>query len=150
MKVTLEWPFRTFSGTLDETTFMSYRKGNLCLGRGWEKPEKTANNARLADIAHNLKSIWDNANPYFKEDLKKYIKQFKAQRLKPGKMPPGAYAVFMSMVYALQNIYPQIDLTTVTLAEIAGLNAPVRTVAMAVEAQLLVPVRGYEGLDNQL
>ena len=144
MKITFEWPFKTFSGTLQEMTYMSCRHDNLCLGRGWTKPEATDNNARLGRVAQNLKSIWESAKPAYKEDLKLYAKRFTAQRLKPGKLPPTAFGLFLGMMYAWQrSSAEQVDLSTVTVIDIVKLDAPVLSVARAVQAQLLVPVKGY-------
>jgi hypothetical protein len=149
LKVTFEWPFKTYSGTQDEMTYMSYCKGHLCLGRGWEKQDNTANNARLAHTTQNLKNIWDNANQAYKEDVKQYARKFKAQKLKRGQYPPAAFAIFLRMIYGWQrSLEEQVDLSTLTVEEIVIAGSPARSVALAVGAQLLTPVSGYELLGN--
>ncbi len=151
MKITFEWPFKTFSGTQQEMTYMSYRKGNLCLGRGWSKPDATASQAVLAGITHNLKRVWDEANPDYKEDLKLFAKKFKTQKLRSGQFPPAAFGIFINMMYAWhRSAAEQVNLSTVTVQDIVNLNAPVQSVTDAVTSQLLVPVSGYELLCHEI
>ena len=151
MKIVFEWPFKTYSGTLQEMTYQSCRHGNLCMGRDWVKPDNTVNNARLGRIAQNLIRIWDSANPAYKEDLKLYARLYKAQKLKAGQFPPTAYSIFVKLMYAWQrSSAQQVDLATVTLAELVELDAAVCSVAKAVLAQLIKPVKGYDALNYEL
>ena len=147
MRIRFKWPYQTYSGTMGETTFMSYRNGHLCLGRRWVKPEESINNSRLSKITQNLKSIWKDTSPLFKADVKEYAGLYKKQRLKSGIFPSGAFAVFLRLMYTYRKTNPgQIDLSTLALSDLVAADASVCTIAGSVRAQLLPPVRGWEKL----
>ena len=51
MKVKFKYGIRTFSGTVDEMTYGSFKKGKVCIGRRWVMPRLTDNNAALGSAA---------------------------------------------------------------------------------------------------
>jgi hypothetical protein len=148
MKFIFDWPTRTISGTRDKTTFMSFWD-YICIGRRWVMPIETPQNITFAAIAANLKTIWKDANPLYKNDFKTYAHKHWKEHLSPYQFPPRTYALFIDMMYAWYDTDPtHIDLSTVTIEDIISAVAPSRAVNKAVDDNLLKPVSGYEGLDN--
>lgn len=151
MKTTFEWPVRTFSGTRDQTTYMSMYDDYICIARRWVMPEVTPQQGTLTEISKNLRIVWSTANSLYKADIKEYSKKYKQEKLRPWVFPPRAYSIFITLMYVWRDSDPaHVDLKTVTVADIVALDAAVRTVKRAVEEQFLVPVSDYSTLDNDI
>ncbi|MDP3114547.1 MAG: hypothetical protein Q8M98_07195 [Candidatus Cloacimonadaceae bacterium] len=50
MKVKFKYGIATYSGTLDEMTYGSYRSGRLCIGRRWVMPSLTVQNKTIGSV----------------------------------------------------------------------------------------------------
>ena len=150
MKYVFEWPVRTLSGTRDKTTYMSFWD-YICIGRTWVMPAATPQQETLTKISQNLRLVWKDANPLYKADFKTYANKFRTEKLKPWVFPPRSYSIFIDLMYAWRDSDPtHVELSTVTIADIVSLNAPVRTVSDSVDTGLLVPVSGYTLLNNNI
>jgi hypothetical protein len=57
MKVKFKYGIRTYSGTIDEMTYGSYRKGKVCIGRQWVLPKPTEQNTEIGAVATNLSDL---------------------------------------------------------------------------------------------
>jgi len=142
MKVKFKYGIRTFSGTIDEMVYGSYRKGCLCIGRGYVYPKITENNVQKGKIVRNLASVYHAASEFYIDDLKTYAERNGKENTPKNKLIPTAFALFLKMMYAWYESDPEhIDLTTVTVADIVAMEAPVKTIAGAVEAEFLPYIR---------
>jgi len=151
MKVKFKYAIRTYSGTLDEMTYGSYRNGAICIGRKWVYPELTAHNESLGAIMKNLGSVYRDTSGEYQDDLKEYAKRNGKQNVKWYQLPPSAYAIFIKMMFAWQESDPEhVDLETITVGDIVLADAPVISIASAVEADLLKRVTNYSELDNPM
>ncbi len=145
MKVKFKYGIRTYSGTLDEMTYGSYRKHSLCIGRKHVKPALTVQNDIMGAITKNLHAIYLDASTGYKADLKAYAKQNGKENVKNTQMPPNSYALFIKMMYAWQeDSGGTVDLSSITLEDIQSTNAAVGTVADAIDAGYLKPVTNYD------
>ena len=150
MKYVFEWPMRTMSGTRDKTTYMSFWD-YICIGRRWVMPTATPQQETFKGIAQNLKSVWANAAPLYKGDLKTYAQKYRVEHLGPYDFPPRSYALFIDMMYAWRDSDPEhVDLATVTIGDIISLDADVKTIARAVTAEFLAPVTDSDTLTNPI
>ncbi len=145
MKVKFNYGIKTYSGTVDEMTYGSYRKGNICIGRKHVKPALTIQNSTMGAIMKNLSSVYQLADPDFKDDLKTYSLLNSQQHVPNNEMAPTAYAIFVKMMYAWQKDNPgSVDLSTVTIEDILSLPAPVINIHDAIGAGYLRDVNGSE------
>jgi len=155
MKINFRGGVKTFSGFWDDYVYQSCLNRKICIGRDYTYPEITANNHTMGSIAKNLKIIYRNAAPGYVEDLKTYRHSYK--QLKRSRNPftrimvPGFYALMIKMMYNWYDSDPEhVDLTTVTIGDIIALDADVKTIARAVEADFLPMIPDYEELTNPI
>ena len=151
MKVKFKYGIQTYSGTLDEMTYGSFREDNLCIGRKYVLPELTEQNATIGEIMKNLSVVYHDALSGYKDDLKLYSKLNGRQNVSKKQLVPSAYAIFVKMMFAWQATNPgTIDLATVTVEDLTSLPAPVCSVAGAIDAQLIDFVIGGDALTEEI
>jgi hypothetical protein len=138
MKVKFKFGIKTYSGTVNDMTYGSYRNDNLCIGREYVYPKITENNTQKGLIVKNLSKQYHLLNPDYLADLKTYAERNGRENVPKTKLIPTAFALFLKMMYAWYESDPEhIDLTAVTLEDAVSADADVRTIARAVEAEFL-------------
>lgn len=144
MKVRFKYGIKTYSGTLDEMTFGSYRKGKLCIGREYVVPTLTANNTSMGAVCKNLAAVFGDCSPDYKDDLKIYA-GLNVVNVPKTKLPPTSFAIFMKMMYLFSELDEgHVDLATVTYTDLQTLGGDIASVADAVENGYLADVDGAE------
>jgi len=142
MKVLFKKNIRCYSGLNDELVYQAFRKGRVCIGRDYVYPKLTENNHMKGKIVRNLASVYHDASEFYIDDLKTYAERNGRENTPKNKLIPTAFALFLKMMYAWYESDPEhIDLTTVTVADIVAMEAPVKTIAGAVEAEFLPYIR---------
>ena len=150
MKVKFKHSIQTYSGKIDEMVYGSYRHGNLCIGREYVYPRLTDNNFEKGAILKNLASVYKNASDEYKADLKIYCLR-NSVNIQKDKLVPTAFSIFLKLMYGWYESNPQqVDLTTVTLADIVTMDADVRTIFRAVEAGFLASIPVYDDLTSDI
>ncbi len=140
MKVIFKFGIKTYSGTVDEMTFGSYRKDSLCIGRKYVTPILTANNTLMGAVMKNLAAVFGACSPDYKADLKVYAQRNSAN-VPNGKIPPTSYAIFVKMMYLFSELDEgHVDLATVTYTDLQTLGGDIASVADAVENGYLASV----------
>lgn len=151
MKVKFKYGIRTYSGTVDEMTYGSYRDGVVCIGRKYVSQNLTAQNVSMGEKMKNLGTLYRAASSSYKQNLKAYAVQNGRQNVKKDQLVPTAYAIFTKMMFAWEKDSDgAVNLAGVTLEDIQSGNAAVESVATAVEAGYLAPVFGYETLNADI
>jgi len=146
MKITFKFGIKTFSGTVDEMTFGSYREDTICIGRKYVIPALTANNTLRGTIMKNLSDIWASVSSGYKADLKIYALK-NAANIPQGKLPPTAFSIWMQMLYAFaKSDAEHIDLGTLTYTDLQTIGADIASVKEAVLNGYLATVPGAEDL----
>ncbi len=141
MKVIFKFGIRTYSGTVDEMTFGSYRKNTVCIGRKYVVPTLTANNGLMGEVVKNLAAIYAQCSTAYKADLKLYA-QRNSVNVPAGKIPPNAYAIFIKMLYKFSELDSgHIDLASVTFEDLQTVGADIASVADAVASGYLDNVK---------
>lgn len=144
MKVTFKYGIKTFSGTLDDMTFGSFREASLCIGRKYVIPTLTANNTAKGTITKNLAEIWSGVSSGYKTDLKAYAAK-NAANIPKGQLAPTCFAIWMQMLYLYSKLDEgHVDLSTVTLNDLQTLATDIGTVKDAVLNGYLHEVPGSE------
>jgi hypothetical protein len=149
MKVKFKYGIRTYSGTIDEMVYGSYRDDKLCIGREYVYPTLTEQNTLLGNIAKNIPTLYAAASTDWKDDLKLYATRNCRENVPKDKVCPTAYAVFIKLMYAWQDDDPEhVDLATVTPEDIPTLGAKFDTVKDAIDNELLPEITEYADLTN--
>lgn len=149
MKVRFKYGIRTYSGTVDEMTYGSYRKGRLCIGRQYVVPKRTEQNDVLGSSAKNLAEVWRAASDEFKADYKIYAGLYATYVSKANELPPNAYALYVkAMHHWAAGEDPVVDLTLLQVEDMATLGTGINSIANCVSNNHLPAVPGYENLNN--
>jgi hypothetical protein len=147
MNVKFKYGIRTYSGTIDEMVYGSYRKHRLCIGRQYVYPRLTTNNEKLGTIAGNLRLLWDEFSTGWKNDLATYALRNGSENVPKTRLIPSRYALYVKMMYAWAKDDPShIDLTTLNAEDLASLGTPIATVKAAIESGYLPMVKSYGDL----
>lgn len=150
MKVKFKYGIRTYSGTLDEMTYGSYRNGKVCIGRTYVYPKLTDNNALRGNITKNLAKLWNLASGEYREDFKDYSRRYGSLKTAQRKLVPTGFAFFMKAMSAwAKDEDPALDLSTLTAEDMDNVGTKVSSVAECVENGYLVSVPGHFDLDNE-
>ncbi len=151
MKVKFKYGIKTYSGTVDEMVYGSYRHDNLCIGREYVYPTLTANNHLKGTITKNLADVWSKVDEDYNADFKAYCLRNGQENVAPDALIPSAFSMFLKMMFAWQESDPEhVDLTEVTIADIVALDADVRTVARAVTAEFLPSIEDASDLTHDI
>ena len=150
MKVLFKYGIKTYTGTLDEMTYGSYRDGSLCIGRKYVIPAETAQNASVAEISKNLATVYASCSAGYKADLKTYARKHEAL-VPAGKLAPNAYAIFVRMMYLFSELDSgHVDLASVSYADLQTIGADIASVADAVGSGYLPKVAGADALTAEM
>jgi hypothetical protein len=151
MKVKLKYGISTYSGTIDEITFGSYKDGTICIARKWVMPSATEYNENMSNIAKNLSLLYAGVSSGYKADLKTYSILYGQQKADRKKLNPSSYALFVKMMYAFAESSGEgADLTSITLSDIQTLFMDISTIAAAVDAGYLPAVDGADALTETI
>ncbi len=151
MKVKFKYGIRTYSGTIDEMTYGSYRKGKVCIGRQWVLPKPTEQNTEIGAVATNLSDLWAAASVDYKADFKTYATRNTAENVPGYLLGPTGYALFMKAMWAwAEDESPAVDLKTVTIEDIGTLGGKVASVSDCVTNGYLARVSDYGDLDSPI
>jgi hypothetical protein len=151
MKVKFKYGIKTYSGTIDEMVYGSFRHDNLCIGREYVYPTLTANNHLKGTVLKNLASVYHDISVEYLADLKTYGVRNGQDNTPNDSLVPSAFSLWLKMMYAWQKSDPtHVDLATLTLADIVALDAEVSTIARAVEAEFLPMVSVYDDLTSDI
>ena len=146
MKVKFKFGIQTYSGTVDEMTFGSYRKNSLCIGRKYVTPKLTENNTSMGAKLKNLAIVYGSVTSGYLDELKTYA-GLNSVNVPKTKLPPTAFAIFVKMLYLFSELDSgHIDLATVTYTDLQTLGTDIASIAAAVENGYLASVAGADEL----
>ena len=146
MKVNLKYGIKTYSGTMDEMTYGSYRKNTICIGRKYVKPRLTDQNALIGSKMKNLAIIYKDVSDSYKQELKQYA-LLNAVNVPKEKLLPNAYALWVKMMFKFAKADPEhIDLTTLTYSDLQTMGDDILSIASAVVNGYMANVPGAETL----
>jgi hypothetical protein len=146
MKVKFKYGIQTYSGTVDEMTFGSYRDGTLCIGRKYVIPALTENNTQKGTIMKNLATVWAEVSSGYKDEMKTYAGR-NAVNVPKDMLPPTSFSIWVRMLFLFSKLDSgHIDLSTVTYSDLQTLGEDILSIAVAVENDYLASVAGADEL----
>ncbi len=147
MKVIFKNLLHGYQGKADELVFYWDPRLQRILARRLPKVKINQHHLDFAATSRNLMSI--RPSERYKDDLRTYAERtYNLPQF--GGVRPLWNNLYMQVMYGLKAQNPDLDLQTISRAYIELHDLPCRSVARAVEAGLLPPVRGYEALDAVL
>jgi len=147
MKVKFKFGIRTYSGTVDDMTYGSYKDDKLCIGRQWVMPALTGNNAAIGSAAKNLATLWASASAGYKADFKTYAQRYGKQISGRDMLPPTGYSLWIKAMYAwAKDEDPELDLSTLIFEDIVTLGGKVASVSTCIANEYLPAVDPYDDL----
>lgn len=146
MKVNFKYGIKTYSGTMDEVTYGSYRKNTICIGRKYVKPRLTDQNALVGGKMKNLAIIYNDVSESYRQELKQYA-LLNEVNVPKGKLLPNAYALWVKMMFKFADADAEhIDLTTLTYSDLQTVGDEILSIASAVENGYMANVPGADKL----
>jgi hypothetical protein len=142
MQVSFTNLLKAYSGKCDGIVYMFNRRLNKVIARRLPEFKPHAGTIRMGDIARNLKALSISAE--FRSDLKLYTEMFRFAY--PDQSCYTWMNAFSKLMWAMAKAY-NLDLATITKADIIAQELPCLSVQRAVEAGLLLPVEGYQRLN---
>ena len=104
-------------------------------------------NLEYAAIAKQIKDI--NPSEGYRNDFRNYLNLLRDRD--DSVRVPSWYSLFVKMMWAMQAKYPeQVNLKTITKAQILEQQLPCLSVKTAVEDGLLTKVPGYQYLNKEI
>ncbi len=148
MKVRINKGIGGYSGTSDGAVYYYHPRLKQCLMRKYVVPNNKKNTERTAAIMKNLKLI--QPSDAYKQNFKAYLFGYNELKENLDKPALNWYNLYVRMLFAMQEQYPQVSLLTLSRVQIVAENLPCRTVRAAVEAGLLPEVTDYERLTQEI
>jgi hypothetical protein len=147
MKATVKEGVKGFSGKLDGAIYYYHPGLKRTLMRKAPKMPVQPQNDEYRVISRQIKAIDPSAG--YRHDFRTYLSSLRERddsvRL------PSWYSLYIKMLWAMQAKYPeQVNLKTITKAQIMELQLPCRSVKAAVEDGLLPRIPGYQYLDKEI
>ncbi|GAB1366203.1 MAG TPA: hypothetical protein PL160_01810 [Candidatus Cloacimonas sp.] len=150
MKVTFNYGIRTYSGTIDEITFGSYRKDSVCIARKYVIPRTTENNTQMGNILKNLATVYAAVASDYKEELKMYAVK-NEQNIPAGQLAPNTFAIWVKMMFRFSELnVGHIDLSSVTYNDLQTVGEDILSISLAVQNGYLADVPGSETFTSNM
>lgn len=140
MKVKLNHMLKSYSGACDGLVFYYHPilKRNFC--RQHVKPKLSTANNRMAAISRNLKAL--SPSPGWQEDIDMYGRLLSSHNQQSGTNIVNWYGWYAKLMHRMAKEM-DVNLETLTRAEIISRDLPCRTVKAAIEAGLLEAVPNH-------
>ena len=145
---------RSTAMNISELTLLlpgSYRDSKHKLSTALQRTTKEVNmKVRFKNNILSYTGKVDNLVFYWNQRLQRTYAERTYNLPQFGGVRPLWNNLYMQIMYGLKALNPDLDLQTISRAYIELHDLPCRSVARAVDAGLLPPVRGYEELDSEL
>ncbi|OQC41238.1 MAG: hypothetical protein BWX61_01439 [Bacteroidetes bacterium ADurb.Bin035] len=143
MRVKFKYKIQSYSGTLDNIVFGSYRSGEICIARKYFYPEHTEQNTSFGLISKNIAKLWKAGSEDFKTQLKIYSRWYKVYNSSNNSSSPGAYSLWIKISYEWAKD-EHINLKNITPEEFLSLGTAIKTIKNCVDNGYLMAIPHYE------
>jgi hypothetical protein len=148
MKVYFKNMLTGYSGKLDDAVMYYHEKADACILRSLPEFVPNERTEKMKNIMANLQAI--NPSEAYKQDFKDYLLLYNELKQKGMRKAVTWSNLYLKMLYNLQKTNPQVELLTLSRAQILAENLPCGTVKAAIEAGLLPEVVDYERFNNSI
>jgi hypothetical protein len=146
MKVNFRNMINGYTGQADDVIYVYDRQTNRYYVRSYPCWKEKPFNVSFRDKMANLQRL----NPYYKykEDMQIYVELYNALAVNKYNPVKAWNNLFMKVMFSMEKTIPDVNLSTITKAEIYARELPCISVMRAVEGGLLPEVKGYERFSN--
>ena len=148
MKAQVKLMLPGFTGNMDDVVIYYNAHLNKYIARRKVMPKFTPSNEIVKEMYAFARRI--ELSEAYKNDCREYIKLYNRKNRRNGRAMSTWPNVFMKVMRATKNQYPELDFATLTREEVIERDLPCKTVAAAVEAGYLEKVTGYEKLTGKI
>jgi len=148
MKVKFQYGLAGYTGKADGLIYCYNRKSGKVYARRKVQPKITAHNHKTGSITANLHSLKPSTG--FKNDLRLYSLRYNGLPQNAEKNVYSWVNLYLIMMHKLAEVYPEVDLSTITREYIYAHNLPCISIKRAVETGLLPEVQDWQFLDHSL
>ncbi len=147
MKVLFKNMLSGYIGNADELVFYYDRRLGRILARRKPHRKPNAQNNAFGQIAKNLMGI--KPSQAYKDDLISYSERC-LHLGEFGGVRPIWNNLYMKIMYAMRDEYPNLDLLTLSREQIISLDLPCRTVGLSILAGYLPQVRNWQEFTGEI
>jgi hypothetical protein len=140
--------FRGYSGKSDDCIFYYHSKCQVCLVRSKSEFKPNATTNKMKSIMANLKLL--NPSQAYKQDLVDYLYCYNALKENRDRQLINWSNLYLKLLFKMAKLDSEVNLLTLTRAQIFAEALPCKSVKAAIGAGLLPVVDGYERFDNEL
>ena len=148
MKAKVKLALPGFAGQMDDMIIYYNSKLNKLIARRKVTPKKVPANNDFIALGKLQKSL--NLSEGYIENCRRYIDLYNQKNRRYGKAMSSWNNVFIKVMMKMKLAYPEVNFDTLTRKDIISHDYPCRTIAKAVEANLLEKVKGYENLNKEM
>lgn len=141
MKAFLKNQFKGYSGKMEGCVAYYHPVREVFLVRSLPVFVPNARTQKMHDIMVNLKQL--NPSAAYKRDFKDYLFQYNQLEENRSRRLVCWSNIYLKLLYAMQKAVPNVDLLTLSRAQIEKEDLPCRTLKAAIDAGLLPRVEGY-------
>lgn len=146
MKVKMQFGNAPISGKAGELVYCYNKRTGKMYAKQYAYPTITDNNRKMGNVAKNLFALQPSED--YKYDCRTYAFSYSTSDRNRGINIWNWSNCYLHLMYAMAKKMPELDLSTLTKAEIYSLDLPCISVKRAVEAGLLAVVQDYGRLDK--
>lgn len=148
MKTRFQCGLPALSGKAGDLTYCYDRRSGTVYARRYRTPQLGEHHHKMGRIAKNLFAL--KPSEAFKYDCRNYA-SLRAGTQSPRQPRIGNWSnCYLHLMYAMAKANPQIDLASLSRAQIYAQDLPCISIRRAVEAGLLEPVAGYERMESSI
>ena len=148
MRVSYNGGMGVLSGKYKEIVYCYSRKYGHTYACRRIYPTLTGVNEAIGSKSANIWRL--NPSEAYKADSRKYVEAHDQMR-KNYNDPLRAWScLYIKLMYALERMYPGVDLRTLTRQYIYDNDLPCISIQKAVQAGLLIPVKGWEDMTSEI
>ncbi len=148
MKLNTYGIIKEYSGTHEGLVYYYNRKQKKIVTRKHVNCKHTEQHDKFTAINQNLKTIYTSDG--YIQDLKTYSVCYNHGYKNRKKCPTNWRNIFTMIMWAMAKQYPEIDLSTLTRADIYEQDLPCKSVMRAIDSGLLPEVKGYARFTNEI
>lgn len=148
MKASVKLMLPGFTGNMDDVVIYYNSKLNKFIARRKVSPKQTPDTTMVKDI-HAFRRRIGVTEAYI-NDCREYIKLFNRKYRKQGRAMIAWSNVYMKIMRALKQQYPDISFSSLSREEVMQRNLACKSVSDAVLAGYLDRVPGFERLNNEI
>jgi len=142
MKPVFKHSVKGFRGVdrTEDLVYCKYNHGELVIARKLPQRQIDDSNRNFGMISSNLRLLYRTLSFEYQQDLSSYTMMYRSLMYNPHKISLSAYSLFTKMMWKLKKLIPEADLSCINKEDILQHEFPIKTIAEAMKAGLLLHI----------